>query len=483
MEKTKRAGKAAVTKNYAKQEGVALSKKDLNFREEVLGGSLWKVIWQVALPLCLYQCLGQVFSVMDSMIASHISSETVSAVSYIGQITSVIMAIGAGLAVGASLKVSEAYGQGNFELVQKRVSTLYAIAGIIGAIIALMLPFTDAILRLMQTPEELIAVGSGYFRLQLFGQIIFLFNNVYIAIERARGETKLIMGLNMIVILVKTTLNALFVFGLHGDVVMMSVATICSQGVLMLFALQRMLREKNIFCFSRKHVSFKREVAWPMISQSIPLAVERTMFSAGKLMVSFMSSGYGILTVGALGVSNNLGGFASAPQNGIQDGSASVISQNVGANKYQRAVKGFRVALVFDVIAGMAAYVLAMTFLPQITGMFSKNDVEFQHLIAKIFTFEAIGFVPLGINSAVMSLLYGLGKTKFSLFISMARIFIFRVPVLFLLQKFTNIGNIAVGVVMMVSNVAVALIAVGVAIVTLHKLKKREEAESDNLHL
>lgn len=461
------------TKKQTEESGLQLSRKDKEFRKFTLNGNMWKVLWQVAMPLCLYQCLGQVFGVLDTMMASHIGSNTVSAVAYLAQINSIISAVGGGLAVGASLKISEAYGQGKYDLLKKRVSTLYAMCGILSVCILMIIPFANQVLAFAKTPPELIAEGSTYFRLQLFGMVVMFFNNVFIAIERARGETKLIMKLNIVVILAKTSLTALFVYVLQGSIVTMSLATIISQSLLMAVALLRMKKEHNAFGFSLKFISFRKNLTWPMILQSVPLIVERSLFSAGKLMVNSMSTLYGVLTVGALGVSNNLGGFAAAPQNGLQEGAASVISQNLGAGRFDRAMDAFKKVMVYNVAAGAIAYAIAMGFLPQISGAFSKNDPEFQRLIAEIFTFEAMGFIPLGINSSVMALLYGLGKTKISLIISMSRVFIFRVPVLWFLQHFTSIGSESVGIVMMVSNVSVAFVAVLAAAIVIPKAKKQ----------
>lgn len=48
-------------------------------------------------------------------------------------------------------------------------------------------------LRLMNTPEEFISIGSTYFRIELIALVITFFNNIYIAIERARGNSKRIL--------------------------------------------------------------------------------------------------------------------------------------------------------------------------------------------------------------------------------------------------------------------------------------------------
>lgn len=150
-----------------------------------------------------------------------------------------------------------------------------------------------------------------------------------------------------------------------------------------------------------------------------------------------------------------------------------MISQNIGAGRYDRAMDAFKKVMVYNVAAGAIAYAIAMGFLPQISSMFAKNNPEFQQLIAEIFTYEAMGFIPLGINSSVMALLYGLGKTKISLIISMSRVFIFRVPVLWFLQQYTSLGSESVGIVMMVSNVSVAFVAILAAVIVIKKDKKR----------
>lgn len=125
---------------------VDLSEKDRKFREFALEGSMWKVIWKVCYPLAIYQSLNQLFKILDTMMAAHISANAVSTVAYLSQINMAISALGGGLAVGASIKISEAYGEGNFELVKRRVSTLFALCGLLGmAILAILIPGCSAI--------------------------------------------------------------------------------------------------------------------------------------------------------------------------------------------------------------------------------------------------------------------------------------------------------------------------------------------------
>ena len=93
-------------------------------------------------------------------------------------------------------------------------------------------------------------------------------------------------------------------------------------------------------------------------------------------------------------------------------------------------------------------------------------------MIMDMYRFEALGAVTLGVNSAVMSLLYGLGKTKVTLAINFSRVFIFRIPVLWALQQFTDFGAESMGIVMMVSNISVGVVAAVVAAVVIRRMKK-----------
>ena len=100
-----------------------LTGRDERFLERSLNGPMLRVILYIGTPLALYQGLNMLFMVLDTMMASHISKESVSAVAYLSQLNLMLSAVGGGLAVGAGIQISRAYGEGNFTLVRKRVSS------------------------------------------------------------------------------------------------------------------------------------------------------------------------------------------------------------------------------------------------------------------------------------------------------------------------------------------------------------------------
>ncbi|MBR0311833.1 MAG: MATE family efflux transporter [Oscillospiraceae bacterium] len=451
-----------------------LTGRDERFLERSLNGPMLRVILYIGTPLALYQGLNMLFMVLDTMMASHISKESVSAVAYLSQLNLMLSAVGGGLAVGAGIQISRAYGEGNFTLVRKRVSSLYVICLAVGLTMLLaILPFTNGFLRLAGTPDELIAVGARYFAVELIGLVVKFLNNVYIAVERARGNSQRIMYLNFLVIAVKLSLTAVFVYILHSGLVMIAVASLASQAVMLVFAVKNSLAGDGAFSFSKDAVRMDRETTKPMITQSIPVITEKVLFAFGKTVVNSMSTVYGATMVGALGVANNLGGITTNPQNGYQEGASAIISQNFGAGKYRRVLEAFYATVLVNVILGAVISGLELWQLDLLAGLFDSGSAAFHEQIALVYRYEALGAVPLGVNAAVLALLYGLGKTKLTLLLNFARVFIFRIPVFWVLQNWTSAGEASVGMVMLISNFSSGVLAAIISVFVIRSFKRK----------
>ncbi len=459
-----------------------VSKKDEAYREYALNASPTKVLLSSCAPLALFQALQSIFKILDAMMASHIGSDAASAVACLNQITLMITALGSGLAIGGSIKISEAYGRGDYELVRKRVSTVYALAVCVGlALMAVLIPFAEPFLRLLNTSEELIQAGAGYFRVEILTLAVTFFNTVYIATERSRGHAKKILVLNMVIILVKLALSALFVYVLDQGVTMIAVATLIGQCGILGYALCTMPRDDGAFRFSFRSIRLDGKTILPILNLAYPVSAEKVLFAAGKVTINSMSGEYGPTTVGALGISNNIGGLTTSWHMGFTDGAAPLISQNRGAGKYRRTLQIYFRLLVIDVLIGVLGILIVSNSLPWLANIFAQSkenfDQSFRDTIVSIHQWEMLGYITLGINSATLALLLGYGYTKLTLFLNVARVFAYRVPVLWFFQNYTQVGVEAVGMTMMISNICVGLTAIVVAIPIVIKILKKAKAE------
>ncbi len=462
-----------------------VSKKDENFRDYALNAPILKVLFGVCMPLALYQAMQAIFKTIDALMAAHIGSSAVSAISSLSQITLMVTAVGSGLAVGGSIRISESYGRGDYEEVRRRCATLYISAIAVGLLIAaVLIPFARPFLKLLATPAELIDEGVGYFRVEILILTLSFFNTVYIAIERSRGHSRKLMVLNILVIAVKLVFSALFIYVMKGGVIMIAIATMLSQLTLFLIAVISMVRDEGCFKFDIKYAEFKKRTVFPIFQLSYPVAAEKMLFAAGKVIVNSMSGVYGALTVGALGISNNIGGLTTNWHSGTHDGASALVSQNRGAGRYKRTVGVFWRLLIIDVMIGAIGYTVVTFTLPFLAEIFARSkdnfDPVFCDMIVDIHRYEMIGYMTLGVASAANAFLIGMGKAKTVMVLNIARVFVFRVPVLFLLQRFTDLGPEAVGVTMMVSNVSAGIVSIITVLPTVIKTYRKTD-EKDSL--
>lgn len=460
----------------------SVSKQDEAFRTYALTQSPLRVVLTTCTPLALFQLLQSLFKILDTLMASHISTDAVSAVAALSQISLMVTALGTGLAVGGSIKISEAYGRGDYPAVQQRVANTYAMSVLVSLVVAVVLiPFARPFLGLLQTPEDLIDTGVGYFRVEILTLVIQFFNTVYLAIARSRGHAKKILMLNTLVIVVKLSLSAFFVYGLQSGVTMVAVATLISQALMFLYALWTMSRDEGAFRFALSKVDLHYRVIRPILNLAYPVSAEKVFFAAGKVIVNSMSGRYGSLTVGALGISNNIGGLTTGFHTGFTDGAAPLISQNRGAEKYRRTLRIYFWVMIIDVAIGAVGLALVSWGLPWLARLFAQSqnafDQEFCDMIVAIHRWEMMGYITLGIHSATAALLLGYGYSGLTMILNVARVFVYRVPVLWALQQFTSMGSEAVGVTMMVSNVCTGLTAIIFAIPVVGQIRKLAQTE------
>jgi Na+-driven multidrug efflux pump len=241
-----------------------------------------------------------------------------------------------------------------------------------------------------------------------------------------------------------------------------------------------MVNDEGCFKFDIKFAEFKKRTTVPILKLAYPVAAQKMLFAAGKVIVNSMSGMYGPLTVGALGISNNIGGLTTNWFTGTHDGASALVSQNRGAGKYKRTVRIFWRLAVINVIVGIIGYLIVTFTLPMLAEVFARSkdsfDSVFCDMIVDIHRYEMMGYITLGIASAVDAFLLGLGRAKTVMLLTVSRVFIFRVPVLFVLQKFTNMGPEAVGVTMMTSNVSTGIVSLIVVLPTLIKTWKKPDA-------
>ncbi|MFI3114756.1 MAG: MATE family efflux transporter [Clostridia bacterium] len=451
-----------------------LSAKDLKKRDLILNGDMWSVVFYIATPLAIFQWMQMFFKVFDTIIASHISPMSVSAVAYLSQITNMIIALGTGLSIGSCIKIGEAYGAGNYELVHKMVNTLFKLCMYVAIVVGVCVPFSSTFLRVLGTPEDFVFEGSVYFGIILSDCVINFFSTAYIAVERMRGNTSRILCLNLVAFMTKLILSVLFVFVFNSGIAMIGVATLASDSVIFLaFIYNLCIKGKgDIFSISSYNLKLDMPVVRNLLKMSSPVIGEKFIFQFGRYLTAVLASGYGSLVSGAFSVSNNIGGMIISLCSGFQDAGSAIISQNRGAGKNDRSLHAFYRILIINVGIAFVGFIGASAFLPEIASIFDGGDPEFSMYIQDIYLWEVYSLVPQAIFAAVCALLYGYGYTKLSMILNFVRLFVLRVPVLWFFQNYTDLGHEAAGISMAISNGGIGIIGGIISIFLVIKIKK-----------
>ena len=442
----------------------SLSEKEIRRRELMLSGSQFKAIFMIALPLVFYASVGQVFQLIDTYIAAALSANTISTVSFVNQLEKMLMSVAGALSIGGGVMIARSFGSGDMEKVRSQISTLFFFAVFLGAaIFVIIVPLMYPLLKLLQMPEELLSQGTVYSDLVVASTLFQFINTIFFAVQKSRGSTKIIMWGNLLVLFIKTSLNILTIqlikhgiFARENGIYFLPAATITAHLTLTVIAIANLASRKNPFRLIIKACQFKKTFLSPLANLSIPVFFEKFIFAFGKTLVNSLCATMGTTVVGALGVSDRICGLATNPIGGFQEAESSLISNNLGNKNVKRAISFFYRTLLLTISYVVVFFILTGIFRLAIIGLFAKGNADFAHEIDQIYYWERLDTILIAVNTSVMGLLYGFGKTKISMILNIARLFVYRIPVLLLFMKRpalqAAVGISGVGMAMCISN-------------------------------
>ena len=467
-----------------------IKEKDIRRREQILNGNLVQVIISICAPIFLYNLFNSFYSVIDAVVVARINPTSVSAVAMLSQIQHLLSSLGSGVAAGGGILVARLFGSGDMDDARYYSNQVISLSNVVVvALVGICLPFALPIMRLSGVPDELIAIGTGYFIVQTLSLAFMFYNSVFIAMQKAKGNTKIMFWLNILAMLIKLSLSILFVWGMEKtDIMWVAIATMIGQIAMFAILLCMMLEPGNVFAIRLNEFKLNFKICKRIFDISFPIFLGKFIFSFGKVSVNGMCNKYGALVVGALGVSNNVNGLATNPINSFEEGTSTIISQNIGAGNIKRALKTFYYSFGMASALGIIGYILIRFLLQdEIIGLYNQNETaegaaEFLELIKSIHRYDSLSILALAVNSAVLGVLYGFGQTKMTMVLNISRVFVFRIPILWYLQTFhTEIGAEAAGLSMGISNICIAIASVLCLVIFLLKLKREKPINNEEI--
>ena len=168
---------------------VEKSKENKNLMTE---GSILKTILVFSIPLILGNLLQQMYNTVDSIIVgNYVGKNALAAVGSSSSLIYLLIAFSQGISVGSGVIVSQAIGANKKKDIQLSIHTSMAISIILGAILSILgFIFTPQILKMMNTPAEVMVESVKYLRLYSLGLIFNVIYNMEAGILNSVGNSK-----------------------------------------------------------------------------------------------------------------------------------------------------------------------------------------------------------------------------------------------------------------------------------------------------
>ena len=327
----------------------AKSKKNSGLLTE---GSIAKGILSFAIPLFLGQLLQQFYNVADAWVVGNFADNNAfAAVSSSGNLTFLIIGFFNGIAIGGGVVISKYFGAQDEKKVELAIHTNFLfgiIASVLSTIVGLLV--VPILLRLMQTPEEVLPYSLLYLRVYFGGVSTIILYNIGMSIMRALGDSIHPLYYLVISSVINVLLDLLFVAGFKWGVGGAATATIIAQGVSAAMCIYRMCRMEGIAKLDFKKLRYNGPMMREVITQGLPTGIQNSVISIGNIVIQKNINSFGSFAMAGVGAYSKIEGFAFLPITCMSMALPTFISQNLGAKKYSRAKKG----ALFGIVSGVA---------------------------------------------------------------------------------------------------------------------------------
>lgn len=384
-------------------------------KSDMTQGSIVKNLVLFTVPLILSGLLQQIFNWVDAFIVGNVEGEL--ALAGIGATTSIynlFIAVITGFTSGISVLAAQQFGMGEEHEVKKTLSTFVVLLGGIFLVIALGgILFTNSILLLLDTPEDIFRTAREYIQI-LFAGIPFLaVYNIYSAVLRELGDSKAPFLSVLVCSGVNVILDLLFVAVLRYGAAGAAAATVISQSVMTVFIVAYAVkRYRHLrFCLDGKMV--EKTIIARGARFSLPPAVQAGTSSVGNLVLQRFMNGFGEQTVAAITTAYRVDSVIILPIVNFGSGIATVAAQNIGAGDHERAKKTLKAGMLMIAIVSLCLTALVLFAGGKLIAMFGLTHESVE--IGKAF-FRAIAscYIVYGLAMAVRGFLEGTGDMLFS---------------------------------------------------------------------
>lgn len=345
---------------------------------DMLNGSIWNKLPRYALPVAATGILGQLFNASDLAIVGNFtgadSTVAVAAVGANSPVIGLILNFFIGIALGANIVIAHAVGRGDEKTIRKAVNTsvLMALAG--GIAIAVAGEFCiEALLRLLNIPEDVFPYALLYIKIYLLGMPAILLYNFEAAIFRSIGDTKTPLLVLAVSGLLNVALNLFFVIVLDMTVEGVAIATAVSNIVSAAILFVLLIKTDRSIHIDIRDIHFDKECFTKIIKIGLPAGLQSAVFAIANIVIQAAINSLGTVVIAASSAAFNIEIFAYYVLNSFSQACTTFVGQNYGAGQIKRCRKILLLCILEDALASATVIILVLLSGRLLLSIFSSD--------------------------------------------------------------------------------------------------------------
>ena len=346
----------------------------------LLNDDIPALVKKLAIPASVGTLFQTFYNIVDTYFAGKISPEALAALSKSFPIYFIIIATSIGVSVAGTSLIGNSIGENNKKNILFYFSHIIIYGFIISIIITLLgLSYSEKVFYLMGSNSEVTNLGTQYTDIIYYGSILFILVVSLNSLLHAEGDTKTYRNVLVISFFLNIILNPIFIFGFLFIPALgikgIAVATLIAQSVALVIILHKVILNKRVKEITKEFLSIKFHYLKNIFFQSMPITIAISGYSIAASIVFTFIGLSGENAVAGYGAATRIEQVVLLPILGINTAIISIISQNFGANHFDRVKQTYFTSIKYGLFIMIFSGILVY-FTSGIVPSFFSNDSE-----------------------------------------------------------------------------------------------------------
>ncbi len=404
-----------------------------------------KLIINMSLPMMISMLVQALYNIVDSVFVGMINEQSLTAVSLSFPAQNLMIGVATGTGVGVNALISRSLGEKNFEKAN-RLSENGVFLALCSSVVFFFLGLfaAEPFMRSQTEVPYIIEQGTRYLQVCCCASFGIFLEIIFERLLQSTGRTILTMCTQGIGAVLNIIFDPIFIFVFKMGVRGAAVATVLGQ--IIAFIIAAVLNAKKNpeitlnFRKYRPDLKLIGQIYKIGVPSIIMVAIGSVMtFCMNKILILYTPAKETAATV--FGAFFKLNSFICMPIFGLNNGVIPIVAYNYGARQRQRMLKTIKLSVIYAEFFSLLGVLLFATIPHILLGFFSASP---EMLEVGIPALRIIGssFVFAGICVSLSAVFQALGKSVFSMIVSLIRQLLVLTPVAFFLARYgMKIGN------------------------------------------